>query len=111
MQERLQMSITDKDQIKLAKIARKMGSGNARMLLNILGREKAFIEAITSPLGEELMTDLVNSIEARIKLIIDEKDQPKDRAEIRALREVLRKWQGKINTYEQNKEKLMNALK
>jgi hypothetical protein len=105
------VAISEQDRINLQKLTRKMGGENARMLLSVLGREKAFVDAITSPLGEELMSDVVNSLEARFELVINEKDSPETRAEIRALREILRKWQKKINQYEQNKEKLMKALK
>jgi len=105
------VAISEQDRINLQKLTRKMGSENARMLLSVLGREKAFVDAITSPLGEELMSDVVNSLEARFELVINEKDNPETRAEIRVLREILRKWQKKINQYEQNKEKLMKALK
>lgn len=105
------MPISEQDRMNLAKLARKIGGDNAQMLLTVLGREKQFVDAITSPLGEELMKDVLTSIEARMALVIDEKDEPKDRAEIRAFKEILRKWQKKINRYEQNKEKLMKALK
>jgi len=105
------VAISEQDRINLQKLTKKMGGENARMLLSVLGREKAFVDAITSPLGEELMSDVVNSLEARFELVINEKDSPETRAEIRALREILRKWQKKINQYEQNKEKLMKALK
>lgn len=105
------MPISERDRENLAKLAKRIGGENAQMLLTVLGREKQFIDAITSPLGEELMKDALTSLEARMALVIDEKDEPKDRAEIRILKEIIRKWQKKINKYEQNKEKLMKALK
>lgn len=105
------MNITEEDRQKLAKLARKMGNENAKTLLSVLGHDKEFVDAITSPLGEELLKDAVTCIESKLYLVLTEKDKPEDRAEIRAYTNIVNKWTRRINKYEQNKDRLMKALK
>ena len=104
------MQLTDEDRAKLEKLAKRIGNENAKTLLSVLGREKGFIDAINSPLGEELLKDAIFAVENKLDLILNEKDKPEDRAEVRVYMSILRKWTSRINKYSQNKERLVQAL-
>ena len=105
------MQLTDEDRLKLERLAKRIGNENAKTLLSVLGREKGFVDAIESPAGEELLKDVIFAIEGKIDLILNEKDRPEDRAELKAYMNILRKWTSKINKYTQNKERLLKALR
>ena len=87
----------------LTKLARKMGQKNASNLLSVLGRDKQFINAVDSSLGQELLKDATSCIEDKINLILQEKDTLEDRAEVRAYLSIINRWQGTINRYNKNK--------
>jgi hypothetical protein len=89
----------------LTKLARKMGSKNASALLSVLGKNKQFLSALDTDVGQELLKDAVLVIENKIKLILDEKDKPKDRAELQAHLHITRKWSERLNRYNQDKER------
>lgn len=88
----------------LAQLAHKMGKKNATSLLSVLGKDKQFMNAIDGPVGQELMKDAVSCIEDKMSLILQEKDEPKDRAELKAYLAIITKWQGAINRYSKNRE-------
>ena len=92
-----------KTQQALAQLSKKMGNKAASALLSSLGRDRQFINAIESTIGQELLADAIAAIEDKISLILAEKDQPKDRAELQAYLSITRKWQAKIERYNQNK--------
>ena len=87
----------------LKQLARKMGQKNASSLLSVLGRDKQFINAVDSSLGQELLKDATSCIEDKMSLILQEKDELGDRAEIKAYLSIINKWQGIINRYNKNK--------
>ena len=87
----------------LAQLAKKMGQKNASNLLSVLGRDKQFINALETPLGQELLKDAVRCIEDKISIILQEKDEPKDRAELKAHLAIVTKWSKIINQYNSNK--------
>lgn len=104
------MQITEEDRRKLEKLAKRIGAENAKTLLTVLGRDKVFLDAFQSPLGQELLKDVIFAIEDKLSLILNEKDKPKDRSELKAYQTILRSWSGRIKKYNQNKEKLMKEL-
>ena len=81
-----------------------MGSKNASNLLSVLGKDKAFINAIETPEGQEILKTAVACIEDKIGLILQEKDKQEDRAELRAYMTILNNWTGIINRYNTKKE-------
>ena len=89
----------------LTELARKMGQKNASALLSVLGKDKQFINAIDTPVGQELLKDAVSAIEGKIGLILAEKESKQDRAELQAYLSITKKWQGYINRYNKSKEK------
>ena len=98
------MALTEEQvQKNLTQLSKKMGSQNASKLLNVLGRDKQFINAIETSAGQELMKDAVQCIEDIISLILQEKDSPQDRAELKAYLKILGKWQGVIVRYNKDR--------
>lgn len=95
----------DEDQVNktLQQLSRKMGKRNASNLLSVLGRDKAFLNALDTPVGQELMKDCVSCVEDKVSLILQEKDEPRDRAELKAYMQILGKWQNIMNRYNKNK--------
>lgn len=87
----------------LTQLARKMGKKNASNLLSVLGRDKQFINALDTPVGQELLKDATSCVEDIISLILQEKDESKDRAELKAYLAIITKWSGIINQYNKNK--------
>jgi hypothetical protein len=94
----------------LTQLAKKMGEHNASALLSVLGKDKQFVNAIESPVGQELLKDAVSCIEDKIRLILAEKDTPKDRAELQAYLSITKKWQVTINRYNKNNESFVKNV-
>lgn len=84
------------DDIK--KLIRKIGQGPTKILLEALAKNKQFEAAISTPIGVEILSDINVSIKDRMSLIIDEKDDEKTRAELRAYVEILNKWSARITS-------------
>jgi len=89
----------------LKQLARKMGQDNASKLLSALGRDKQFLNAIETPIGQELLKDATMCVEDKLVLWLNNKATPEDRAEVKAYLNIINKWQGVINRYYKNKEK------
>ena len=87
----------DRAQEHLNQLARKMGSENASTFLTVLGQQKQFLNALETPLGQELLKDAVKNAEDVISLIMVEKETPEDRARLQAYLSIINKWQGVIN--------------
>ena len=94
----------------LQQLARKMGSQNASKLLSALGRDKQFLNAIDTPVGQELMKDAVNSIEDKLVIWLQGKSTPEDKAETKAYLNIVNKWAVIINRYNKNKEKFNKGV-
>jgi hypothetical protein len=94
----------------LQQLARKMGQENASKLLSALGRDKQFLNAIETPVGQELMKDATASIEDKLVLWLQDKDTPEDKAEVKAYLKIINKWQTTISRYNKNKEKFTKSV-
>lgn len=95
----------------IARLSKKMGKGAISNLLSVLGRDREFMNAIESPVGQELMADAVGEIEEKMSLWLTEKETPSDRAELKAYLTIIKKWQAKIARYNENSARLQGALK
>ena len=95
----------DRTQKQYERLARKMGAQNASTFINVLGREKQFVNAIDTPLGQELLKDAVSNAEDVIALYIAGKEKPEDRARLQAYLAIINKWTNVINTYHKNRAK------
>jgi len=71
----------------------------AARVLNTLGKNQAFMSAIESPVGQELMSDALIRMEGLLDKVIDETATPQEKAEFRALKGILLGWGTKINSY------------
>jgi len=79
------------------KLQRVMGVDNAKVFLKAMQRDKQFKKAIETPIGVELLSDVVANMESIFELIINEKDSLETRAELKAYRKILGNWSRKIN--------------
>lgn len=105
------MDLSEKEVNKtLQQLARKMGQENASKLLSALGRDKQFLNAIESPIGQELMKDAANCIEDKLSIWLQGKDTAEDKAEVKAYLKIINKWQMTINRYYKNKEKFTKSV-
>jgi hypothetical protein len=90
---------------KLDQLSRKMGNKQASVFLSVLGRDLQFLNAINSAIGQEIYKDLIILAENIVQKIIDEKDEPKDRAELRAYLNIMKSWNQRIDNYYEKKDK------
>ena len=84
----------------------KKGKEMAGRLLSALGKNEQFLNAFNSPLGSELLTDLIDTMESKLDKIIDESATDKDRADFRAAKDLSLRWVSKINEYNRNLKQL-----
>ena len=96
---------------RITQLAKRMGSENATRLLSVLGKDRSFLDAIDTTVGQELVRDLISSIERIIGVILNEKDDDNDRAELRAYMSILKRWQGRIKAYNKNHNTFMEKSK
>jgi tRNA U34 5-carboxymethylaminomethyl modifying enzyme MnmG/GidA len=99
------MATEDQINKNLTELARKMGHKNASILLSNLGKDKQFVNALDTPIGQELLKNAVMEMERITGLILSEKEDKKDRAELQAYLAITRKWSGYINQYNKDQEK------
>ena len=81
----------------------------AQRTLSILGKNEQLLKAIQTPIGQELLSDALSSIDHLLEKIIDEKADDKDRADYRALRTLTTRWTEKIKTYQEALHKVKNT--
>ena len=67
----------------------------AKVLKN-LAKQNKFVEALGTPIGQELLADVMEMMEAKLNLIIEEEADDKDRADYRAYKSIYRSWHDKI---------------
>lgn len=96
---------------RIKQLARRIGSENASQLLGVLGKDRSFLDALDTVVGQELLKDLIVSIERIMGIILNEKDDDNDRAELRAYMSILKRWQGRIKTYNRNHQTFMEKSK
>jgi len=87
---------------RLVALARKIGPDSAKRLLSVLGKNKSFYNAIETPVGQELLKDVVVQIEYRIGKILNEEDSQEIRAELRAYMTILNRWSKTISKYKED---------
>ncbi len=94
--EDLKNKITEDD---VRHYTKKRGAQNASRLLSILGKKKQFLNAWESPVGQELMSQLLLDADRLLESIIEEKATPEEAAEFRVIRRWLIKVEEKITSY------------
>lgn len=65
-------------------------------VLSVLGKTTQFYNAMTHPLGQELLSDIVSNMEYLLEKIVNEEASDKDRADYRAFRNIALSWGEKI---------------
>ena len=68
-------------------------------IITVLAKRAKFKAAIETDIGQELMIDALSSMEEILEKIIMETATPKEKADFRALRMIMTKWQDKIAAY------------
>lgn len=96
---------------RLIQLAKRMGRDNASQLLSVLGRDKEFLTALDSAVGQELLRDAVSSVENIMSIIMNDKDKDEDRADMRAYLSIIKRWQGRIKQYNKNQEEFIRKSK
>jgi hypothetical protein len=81
----------------------------AQRTLSILGKNEQLLNAIQTPIGQELLSDALQNIDCLLEKIIDEKADEKDRADYRALRTLTIRWTEKIHAYQEALMKVKNV--
>ncbi len=84
---------------ELEKLNRRFGK-KLPVFLEALARGKQFRNALDTPLGSWILTDITNELQNCIEQVISEKDNEEIRAEIRVLRKIINKWSEKINEFQ-----------
>ena len=103
-----------KEELKtLDRLNRKMGAKQASVFLSVLGREQQFLNAINSPIGQEIYKDALVSAENLFHSILYEKsdNENKDRAELRAYLNIIEKWNDRIDNYYKHKDQFNEVTK
>ncbi len=90
----------------IEKYGKKHGSTPTSKLLSVLGRQRQFIQAWETPVGKEILSDLILLAEEQLEKIVEEKADDKDRADYRVCKKLLTKFRDKINSYNQNLTRL-----
>ncbi len=89
----------------IQKMAKRMGSKNAVQLLSVLGKKKQFYDAISTNTGQELLKDCIIHVERIMSKILDEKDEEKDRADLRAYKSIINRWSKTLAEYAKENRK------
>lgn len=88
------------------KYAKRHGSAQLSKLLSVLGKQRQFVQAWETPVGREILSDLILLAEEKLEKIVEEKADEKDRADYRVCKKLLTKFRDKINSYNQNLTRL-----
>lgn len=75
-----------------------MGQNNTEIFLETLARDKQFKNAIETPIGIELFSELVLMLKDNLELVLANKDSEEIRAKVKVYREILIKWGKRINS-------------
>jgi len=86
-------------QEQVIKFLREKGKRGAQTL-SVLGKYAPFMEAINSPLGAELLRDLNTKHEELLEKISDLEATESDRAEYKAVKDMILRWADKISRFE-----------
>lgn len=95
----------------IAEFSQKHSPNHCNRLLSVLGKNKAFYNAVSSEIGQELLKDIVFKMEYLIERQIyeTETDPAKaaiERADYRCYKELLDKWSSRISNYIEKTNKL-----
>jgi methionyl-tRNA synthetase len=73
--------------------ARANSGPKAQKMINVLSKTHGFISAFKDKVGQEVMLDALQRSEEILDKIVDETATPQERAEFRALKKIIARWQ------------------
>lgn len=100
--------LSNKDLLKLE--TKMGGQRNLSILIDSLSKIEHFKSAWETPAGGELMSIIIKNMGKITELIIEEKDKEKDRAELRAYRNILTEFSLKIRKLNHGKATIKEKL-
>jgi len=74
----------------------------ANRILTVMAKRAKFMEAINTPLGQEILKDVAVGMEELLDKIIQEKATVQEKAEFRAYRKIMNSWTDRIRAYNKN---------
>ena len=86
--------------------AKNKGRGAAQVL-SILGKRRPFMDAISTEVGQELLSDVVEQMQLILAKIIDDTATPTEVADFRAYKAISERWAKRISTYIEFQNKLL----
>ena len=89
----------------LRRLGRKIGPDNAGRLLSILGRDRPFVTAYETDVGEVILGNIINKIDKKLLLWLQGNYTLEDKAEVKVYLDFINEVQSVINRYYKNKEK------
>lgn len=93
---------------QITKLTKRLGNKNVKIFLEVLARESQFCNAISLPIGSELLGDAITELQNAMEKILGENDNEDTRAEVRVLRKIIGRWSTKINDYQKHKSEFDN---
>ena len=96
------------DPIKLNKFRKKEGI-HANKLLSTMNKQKDFVDALSTEVGQVLLTGVLERMQGLLDKIIEVKATPEELAEFRAYKAILTLWQGKLAKYAAGIEQINNS--
>lgn len=87
----------------------KFGQKRSAEIIKILGRQVGLMNALATEPGKQILSGALNRIGILLEKIINEDATEQERAEYRALRNIVSEWSGKINVYFKGVETVKGA--
>lgn len=81
------------DKETIALYARANSGPKAQKMIKVLSKTHGFVAAFSNPVGQEVMLDAMQSSEAILDKIVEESATEEERAEFRALKKIIARWQ------------------
>jgi methionyl-tRNA synthetase len=94
------------DQRELELYARANSGAKAQKMINVLQKTHGFIEAFENPIGQEVLLDALQISEAILDKIVEETATDAERAEFRALKKIISRWQDISNKHNETLNEL-----
>ncbi len=73
--------------------ARANSGPKAQKMINVLSKTHGFVSAFKDKVGQEVLLDALQRSEEILDKIVEEKATPEERAEFRALKKIIARWQ------------------
>ena len=91
-------------ELEHSELIRKLYNRSAKrgaMMLEVVAKQYRFIEIILSPVGKELLADLIEMHDDLLAKIYSDTATELDKAEFRVVKVLIQRWINKINAYQE----------